>query len=165
MKSYRAAAITIEQEAIYAGRAFFVIYSALANDTDVIEVRIATPNTDDRIFMSFDVETALASTVALWADTTKTDNATNRITPVNRDFNSTRTSKATLCHTPGGSQAGDPDLLEYVGAADVAGKVTAGGEASHDNHFILKPGSAYLVRVTSRADLNALAILLDWYEE
>jgi hypothetical protein len=158
-------AVTHEQEAIYSNRAFFAVYSALANDTDVIEVRIEAPDTLDRILMSFDIETALASTVELFVDTTKTDNATNRITSVNRNFNSSITSGVTLCHTPGGTQAGTANLLEYVGAATVSGKASAGGEASHDNHFVLKQGAAYLLRVTSRADTNALAILLDWYEE
>ena len=149
---------------IHAGSHFFAIYSLLRNTAEIIEVRIQTPDTTKWAHMTFDIECALAATVELWAATTKTHVTGNAIVGLNRDFNSSTASGLTICHTPAGTQSGAADLLEYVGAAATGGRVAVGGEATSNAEFILKQNTAYLVRATSRADGNALAIILDWYE-
>jgi hypothetical protein len=164
MSHYRVTSLTPGESATLEGNRYFAIYSALANDTGLIEVRIATPNTAKRIHMTFNIECALAATVALWTATTKTHVTGNAITPMNHDMNSPNVSVATVCHTPAGTQSGDPQLQEYVGAAASGGRVAAGGEATNNSYFILKQNTAYLVRATSRADGNALSIILDWHE-
>ena len=149
---------------IHGGSAYFVIYSALADDTDVIEIRIQTPDTTKWAHMTIDIEAALAATVEMWEPTTKTHEAGNVLTALNRNRNSTNTSGLTICHTPGGAQAGAATITEYVGAATVSGRVSAGGHAGGRNELILDQNNDYLIRVTSRADDNALTIVLDWYE-
>ena len=163
MSNFKTTPRSLASEQIEAGNRYFAIYSALANDTDAIEVRIQTP-ASPHIHIYFDIECALAATVQLWAETTKTHVTGNAIVGLNRDFRSSNTSGLIICHTPAGTQSGDADLLEYVGAADTAGKVTAGGSAEADEEFILAPSTAYLITATSRADNNALSIILDWWE-
>ena len=130
----------------------------------MIEVRIQTPDTTKWAHMVIDVDAALAATVEMWYPTTKTHEAGNAITPMNRNHNSSNTSGLTICHTPGGAQAGTANLTQYVGASATGGRVAQGGGASSRHEFILDQNNDYLIRATSRADGNALSIILDWYE-
>lgn len=146
------------------GSAYFAVYSALKNDTQTIEVRIQTPATTKWAHMVFTIDVALAATASLWEATTKTDASANRITPMNRDHNSAKTSGLTICHTPAGSQAGAANLVQYIGATATGGRVAVGGGTGTRGEFILKQNTAYLIQVASRADGNALSIIMDWYE-
>ena len=83
---------------------------------------------------------------------------------LNRNFNSDSTSGLTICHTPGGAQAGAATLVEYFGASASGGRVAVGGAAESREEFILKQNTAYLIQATSRADGNALSIIMSWYE-
>ena len=148
----------------HAGSAYFAVYSALANDTDLIEVRIQTPDTKKWAHMTIGIDGALASYAQMWVPTTKTHVAGNVITPFNRNNNSSNTSGLTICHTPAGSQAGTAALYQYLGAASTSGKAAVGGVTGSRGEFILLQNSSYLIRMTSRADNNALSIVLDWYE-
>lgn len=149
---------------IHGGSAYYAVYSALKADTETIEVRIGTPNTTKWAHMLLEIDCALAGTAELWEATTKTHAAGNAITPMNRNRNSSNTSGLTICHTPGGAEAAAAMLTQYVGASATGGRVAEGGGASSRHEFILKQNEAYLIRVTSRADGNALSIILDWYE-
>jgi hypothetical protein len=149
---------------IHAGSHYFAIYSALKDNAGVIEVRIQTPDTTKWAHMTFIIECALAATVAMWHGTTKTHVADNAITPMNRNHNSANTSGLTICHTPAGEEAGAAALTEYVGAATGGGRIIVGGDAASRSEFILEQNQDYLIRATSRADANALSIILDWYE-
>ena len=148
----------------HAGSGYFAVYSALAADTELIEVRIQTPDTKKWAHMIIGIDTALASYAQMWVPTTKTHEAGNAITPFNRDNNSSNTSGLTICHTPAGSQAGAANLAQYIGSASTSGKADAGGGTGSRGEFILLQNSSYLIRITSRADNNALSIVLDWYE-
>ena len=149
---------------IHGGRGFFAIYSALAADEAVIEVRIQTPNSTRWAHMEIHMEAALAATASLWANTTKTHVSDNALTLLNKNFNSTNVSGLTVCHTPAGSQAGTADLMQYIGSATTSGKGDSGGSTSSRGEFILQQNTAYLLKLTSRAAANALSIILDWYE-
>jgi len=149
---------------IHEGEGFFAVYSALKDSTATIEVRIQTPDTTSWAHMVIEIDAALAATAELWAATTKTHASGNRITPMNRNRNSAGTSGLTICHTPGGTESAGAMLTQYVGAAAVGGRVAEGGSTGSRNEFILKQNEDYLIRVTSRADSNALSIILDWYE-
>jgi len=160
------APITIQYDhhEIHDGNSYFVVYSALLNTAALIEVRIATPNTTAWAHMQIMVDSAIAGTASLWEGTTKTDNSGNRITPMNRNRNSSNTSGLTICHTPGGSESGTANLTQYLGAAATGGRSTASGQANSRGEFVLKQNTAYLIRATSRADNNSMSIILDWYE-
>lgn len=149
---------------IHGGSAYFAVYSALVNSAGTIEVRIQTPDSPSWAHMQIGIDAALAATAELWVPTTKTDDAGNRITPFQRNGNSANTSGLTICHTPGGAQAGNAGLLQYIGAASTSGRFVASGSTGSRGEFILKQNTAYLIKVTSRADNNALSIILDWYE-
>ena len=158
--------VAIDPYAHYAheGDAFFWVHSSLADDTDTIEVRIQTPDTPVWAHISIGIDGALASTAEMWSPTTMTHVAANLITPFNRNNNSTSTSGLTICHTPGGSQAGNPSLYQYLGAATTSGKGDVGGGTGSRGEFIFAQNSSYLIRMTSRADANALSIILSWSE-
>lgn len=156
--------INHDHHEIHEGDAYYTIYSALKDSTATIEVRIATPNTTAWAHMVIEIDAAIAATAELWEATTKTDVVGNRLTPVNRNRNSSNTSALTICHTPAGSESAGATLTQYIGASAVGGRVAEGGGASSRHEFILKQNTAYLLRATSRADGNALSIILDWYE-
>lgn len=148
----------------HSGSAYFLVYSALKSDTQTIEVRIQTPDTTKWAHMVIIMDSAIAATASLWHPTTKTHEAGNAIVPMNRNHNSTNTSGLTICHTPGGAQAGAANLVQYIGASATGGRVAVGGGANSRGEFILDQNSSYLIQVASRADGNALSIILDWYE-
>lgn len=149
---------------IHSGSGYFAIRSELVDTAGDVEVRFATPNTTKWAHMTITVESSLAATVSLWAGTTKTHESGNAIVPLNRDFNSSNVSGLTICHTPGGSQAGTANLIQYIGATATGGRVNEGGSSNSRHEFILAQNTAYYILATSRADSNAISIILDWYE-
>jgi hypothetical protein len=149
---------------VHSGSAYFALYSALKADTEIAEVRIQTPNNTKWAHMIIGVQAALATTVDFHEGTTMTHEAGNAIVPLNRNRNSTNTSGLTICHTPGGTDASGATFTEYIGAAATGGRIAVGGSAGGRNEFILDQNNDYLIRVTSRADGNAITILMDWYE-
>jgi len=149
---------------IHDGSAFYAVRSELGDTAATVEVRIQTPDNTKWAHMTITIDTALAATAALWKSTTMTHEIGNVMNPMNRNHNSTNPSGLTICHTPGGTQAGDPNLTRYIGSASVSGKVDVGGSGGSRGEFILDQAEAYFIRVTSRADANAMSIILDWYE-
>ena len=148
----------------HSGNAYFAVYSVEANNTDLIEVRMQTPDTKKWAHMSITIDVALAGTAQLWKGTTKTHVTGNAMNKINRNHNSSNTSGLTICHTPGGSESASSVLTRYIGAASTSGRSDTGGTGGSRGEFILAQNTAYLIRVTSRANANALTILLDWYE-
>lgn len=149
---------------IHDGSAYYVVRSELGDTDDTVEIRIQTPDTTKWAHMTITIDVALAATAALWKSTTMTHEVGNVIVPMNRNHNSTNPSGLILCHTPGGSQAGDPNITRYIGSASVSGRADVGGSGGSRGEFILDQNIAYLIRVTSRASANAMSIILDWYE-
>ena len=149
---------------IHGGSAYFAVYSALKDTAGLIEVRIQTPDTTKWAHMVFAIQASLAATAQMWYPTTKTHEAGNAIVPMNRNHNSTNTSGLTICHTPGGAQAGTAQLTEYLGASATGGRISVGGGTGSRHEFILDQNNDYLIRITSRADGNALTLVMDWYE-
>ncbi len=156
--------IDYEHHEIHDGNAYFAVHSELLDTAGVADVRIQTPDTDKWAHMTITIDCALACTAQLWKPTTKTHEAGNAITPMNRNHNSSVASGLTICHTPGGAQAGDSNLTRYIGAASTSGKADQGGSGGSRHEFILEQNNDYYILVTSRADANALSIILDWYE-
>jgi len=145
------------------GNAYLGIHSLLRDDTEFIEVRIQTPNTTKWGHMVVIMKAALAATVELWEDTTKTDIPGQRF-GMNKNRNSPNGTGLLICHTPGGTEVTPPDIQEYIGAATTGGRSDTGGSSGGRGEFILKQNSAYLLKMTSRVNSNALSIVLDWYE-
>ena len=149
---------------IHEQNAYDLVYSALKADTQTMEVRVGVSTSAKRPHMIVHVASALASTVEVWFNTTKTDVVGNRLTPLNRDQGSSNTSLLTFCHTPGGSQAGNANILQYIGSASAGGRTDVGGKSGGRNEWKLARGKAYLFKLTSRANGNALTFAFDWYE-
>jgi hypothetical protein len=156
--------IDYQHHEVHGGSAYFAVHSALKADTEVSEVRIQTPDSAKWAHMVVGVQAALASTVDFHEGTTMTHEAGNAIVPLNRNRNSTKTSGLTICHTPGGADTSGSTFTEYIGAAASGGRIAVGGEAGGRGEFILDQDNDYLIRVTSRADGNAISIIMDWYE-
>ena len=149
---------------IHGGSAYFAVHSMLRDDTEVSEVRIQTPNTTKWAHMVIGVQASLAATIDFHEGTTMTHDAGNVLTPMNRNRNSTNTSGLTICHTPSGADTSGADWTQYIGAAASGGRIAVGGESGGRGEFILDQDNDYLIRVTSRADANAVSILMDYYE-
>ncbi len=146
---------------VHEGNAYFGIHSALKEDAGLIEALIITPDTTKWLHLKVKMEAALAATVEIWEATTKTDVPGQRFV-LNKDRNSSNGTGALVCHTPGGSEAEPPQIQHYIGASTSGGRSDTGGAAQGE--LILKQNTAYLLRVTSRANSNALAIILDYSE-
>ena len=81
--------IDYSHKEIHDQNGYLAIYSALKDDTETIEVRIGTSNSPKRAHLTIHILSGLASTAQLWKNTTKTDEVGNRVTAINRDFEST----------------------------------------------------------------------------
>lgn len=149
---------------IHGGSAFLAVYSLTRDNTEFIEMRFRPLSDTKRVHMVIHLDAALAATAEMWKATTKLHVTANAITPMNRDFTDPKASILSVCHTPGGSQAGNADLIEYIGSAAANGRSDIGGGSGSRSEFILNPWEDYLVKFTSRANSNALTITLDWYE-
>jgi len=157
--------ITNAHNHIHKEESYVATYSVLADDTDAMEVRVEVPLTaDERPHMIISFDAALAATLELWYPTTKTDEVANRVTAINRVLGSSNTSPLLICHTPGGSQAGDANILRYVGSPTSPGRADVGGGGNTRGELIIPKGGDILVAFTSRSDNNALTLLFDWYE-
>ena len=142
---------------------YLAVHSELADNAGFIEVRVGTPDSPKRAHMQIFFQSALAATVQLWPNTTKTDVVLNRMASPNRDFESSNVTNLTICHTPGGTQAGDAVITRYIGSASTSGRADVGGAGGNRGEFKLARASAYLFKVTSRADSNALTLFFDYY--
>jgi len=164
-----AAQITIAKPhwEIHEQDSYIAAYSGLADTDDTIELRVESPTNpaNKRAHAVITFESALASTVELWATTTKTHASGNAIVPINRWLGSSNASILTVCHTPAGSQAGAATILRYIGSTSVSGKGDTGGSADSRGELVLPPSNAILIKMTSRVDSNAMTIAVDWYEE
>lgn len=149
---------------IHEQNGYILVHSELADTAGDFEIRMEISVLPKRPHMLIHFDSALASTVEMWVSTTKTDVVNNRLTPMNRDDESDNTSLLTFCHTPGGAQAGDANLLQYLGSASASGRSDAGGTGGGRAEFKWARGRSYLFRMTSRVDGNAMTMLLDWYE-
>jgi hypothetical protein len=148
----------------HSGNAYEVTYSALKVTAQTVAVRFQTPDTPKLAHMVITIDAALAAKAEFWANTTMTHNAGGAITPLNVRFDSANTSGMTVCHTPGGSQAGAAGIGPlYLGSASGNGRVVVGGSGGNRAEYILKRNSAYYILVTSTVDDNALTIMLNFY--
>jgi len=160
------ATIDVPHKEIHEGNSYWTLYSNQLNAGGTIEVRVQTPNTDIRGHMVITLRASLYFVSKIWTPTTKTDVVGNRLTPINRNMNSTNTSALTICYTPAGAQAGNPTWpIEYVGSASTSGKSDSGGESYGRHEINLLKNTSFLLHVLSGANANACSIVLDWYEE
>lgn len=150
---------------IHAKSSYVLIYSGLADTDGVVELRIKVPDILKEYHAVVTIDVALAATVNVWRPTTKTHVPGNALVPANRNDNELPDSRVTVCHTPGGSQAGIPQIGPiYVGSTSISGRTDTGGNTGGRGERILQRGGTYLVQVTSRADSNAITIYFDYYK-
>lgn len=147
---------------VHEGKAFYVIYSGLANTSDVIEVLLQTPDTDESVNLSVHFVSALACTVEIWDETTKTYVLANDIPAENRKEDSTNVTGVKVCHTPAGAESNPATHTIYVGATTVGGRADDGGTTN--NEHIAGRNKTKLYRMTSRADGNSMTFYMDWYD-
>lgn len=149
---------------IHEGEAYFAVASAALTATQVVNMRIQTPDSDKLTHVTFDLSTALLATFGVYETTTFTYVTANDITAFNRNRNSDNTSANLLCHTPGGSGDGTALAVITVGGASANGRSNGPGAIDSRGELILKKNTAYLLRVTSGAASNAYSLVVDWYE-
>ena len=157
---------------VHGGRAFVFTDISELDTNETREIRILTPDSSRWSHVIVSVVTGLAAQADLIEDTTLSHVAGNALDTVNRDRNSVNVSGMTVCHTPGqnssssSSGVGVDTVLAHQ-AWGTPGKGTSpgfGGTARGSAEWILKPDTAYLLRVTSGADANVVSIEGDWYE-
>lgn len=142
------------------------IQSQVLGSAGTMEVRVGIPATASKeahLLVTF--ESALSADYEIWANTTKTDASGNRMTSMNRVLLSSNTPELLVCHTPGGSQAGNADLKRVVGAPGTFFSSGIGGSGVERNEIVVSPGTQLLIKITSNAASNSCAIVLDWYEK
>ena len=131
-----------------------------------------TPDSSRWAHTILTVVTGLAARADLVQATSLGHVAANAIETINRNRNSDVVSAMTVCHTPGQDSSSSSsgvgiDWTLVSQAWGTPGKGTApgfGGTARGTSEWLLKPNTAYLLRVTSFADSNVISIEADWYE-
>jgi len=142
------------------GDSFSACYvDATLADTETIVIHIKV-GADKAAHLLYHVTCPGAFTVALYENPTTSGDGTT-VAVNNHNRNSSSTADTTVFHTP--SSTGNGTLLEqyYIGG----GSQRAGGESRSAAEWVLKKSEQYLLVVTSRANGNSGAVVLDWYEE
>ena len=149
---------------IHEGVGFFAVASAALTASQVVDMLIVTPDNDEWVNMTFDFQSALLTTFALYEASTFTYVTANDITAFNRNRNSDNTTGLLLCSAPGGSGEGTPLEIVVTGGVSSNGRANAAGGLTSRGEIILKRNTSYLVRVVSGAASNTYALVADWYE-
>ena len=147
---------------IHEGDHFLASRRVVKGDTEVEEILIDTPNTNEEAHMTIIIKASAAADVDVFRFSGKDYVGANALLTINRNQNSDETPTTKTCHTPGGSGPGEQIFEAYVGANE--GPVKIGGEVRGDSEIILKLATKYLIRITSGAAGNRITTLLDWYE-
>jgi hypothetical protein len=160
--------ISIDEEhhLVHSGKKFIAFHSQLRENAEIVEIWLKAPDSKKLSHMAFGIETALAATVELWLNTTKTYVHANRLVGRNQNLNLPIDTFMNMCHTPAGSQAGSANLGPfYIGSASVAGKSVIGGSSPGTRHeWLLERGVPMLIRITSRANANAVTFEGSYYK-
>lgn len=146
---------------IHEGSAFISSYEATLASGAVSLLRIGVGSAPKHAHMMLEIDAGASTDVAVFETTTYTDASGNRVIGYNRHREKANSSLLTICHTPTGSGEGTKIFGMLLGAS---GGAASGGSGSGRKEFILKPDTAYLIKVTSNAVGNRITIILDWYE-
>ena len=152
--------ISTPHHEIHEGDAFVLSQSLSIPAANDYEIRIQTPDTVEWSHMEFEAVNDASLTVSFYETTTLTDVVGNRLTPINRNRNSSNTSSLTICHTPGGSGDGTLIWIKSIGSSF---PLSGGGSTETRREFILKQNTAYLLRLAGSSG-DALNYEINWYE-
>lgn len=156
--------INEEHKEIHEGEMFFASHDHARNDGEVSEMLVVTGNTRTLVHMFFTFSSLLASSWALYEGTSKAYVSDNAVTVFNRYRSSPKTPQTgfQVCHTPSGS--GDGTKLASGFCGSDTGPKGPGGTSRDQAELILKPGTSYLMRITSAANSNTVVKEIDFYE-
>ncbi len=141
------------------GYMFTVMESTDLSNSAIRNILVVTPDTDTWAHLFWTVAHELEAKVEFYADTAYSANGTE-ISSFNRDGNVSANATTLVFHTPTITDAGT-----LVATAHQGGGQKAGGGDHEASEFILKQGSAYLLRITNATTSdNLIYMKLAWYE-
>lgn len=148
-----------EHYKIHEGDTYTIIQTTDLGNGGVRDILVVPPNTAVRAHLIWEIEHELETSIQFYRGTTYTDNGT-AIVSFNRNGNSLNTATTLVYHTPTITNAGT-----LIGTIQQGDGKKAGGSDRESNEFILKQGTAYLIRITNLTVNNNLIFLkLNWYE-
>jgi len=144
---------------------FFTVTDRVEADTTTIQWQITTPAGTTYAHMFFSLACTGEALYVLTEGSDMTDGTA--LNEVNRRRAGTPgVASVVVTRTPtGGSTVGETTLFtEHYGSTGVASKTVEGGSTRGENEWILKPGTKYVVSITSYVDNVYVTCKLDWYE-
>lgn len=147
---------------IHGGSSYYAIYSATLASAADLEIRFATGSGPSKVHLEYEVTTTGSADITLFEGTSLAHVVGNVITAINRRRDSSNTSATTICHTPSGSGDGTQLTNTILLGTGIGG--SSGGVHQGRKELILKPDTAYLIRVLSNANSNRTTVFMDWYE-
>ena len=155
--------IDYEHHEIHSGSHFFVSgFTTLADDAS-LNFGFETPAGDKKVHVTFEVSGTSQTEFYVYEDATYTGGTA--VTPINNYRDSTNTSIATVVSAPTISDDGTQIFSFSKGNAGTTRQMAdTEGFARREREIILKAGSKYVFRLTSRDDDNVVSYLGEWYE-
>jgi len=157
-------AIACVEHEVHEGNAYMVSLSSALDAFDIaapLSFLFITPNTPIRCHMHVHGSANTAAIIQCYEDTGVAAQFTvtggTGITPINRNRNSSKTSVATVTHTP--------DIGNATADALIHSKYAAKAGIEESFPMLLKQNTAYLFRFLSNGDNNEGSLNLSWCEK
>lgn len=160
----RVAVIEHEHIEIHEAEMFFFSKTLARNSAEVVEILFKTSGTRMLSHMEFLFSSLLGSTWSIFEGTGKSYQSGNALTMFNRFRPSSKqpSSDIQVCHTPGAGADGTEIDNGFCGSG--SGPLAPGGNVRSEGELVLKPGVAYLLRITSSVNSNQCKIFGQFYE-
>ena len=155
--------ISYEHHEIHGGSSF-VTSEVRQVDTTTFKWQITTPATTTYSHVIFDISCSGEMLFVVTEGSDRTDGTA--LTEINRRRVGTPAVAGTIVtHTPtGGTTDGATQIFtSRTGATGVGSKTIEGGGTRGINEYILKPGTKYVLSVTTFASVY-VSFIVDWYE-
>jgi len=155
--------IDVPHHEIHDGSHYFVAGYDELGSAGTATFHVTTPDTTKWAHMTFVIESQLLSTVQIYEGATYAGGG-SAVSPINSDRNSSNTSGLTIRRDGTASVNGTMIDSWKGGAAAVANKPGAVGNADRQNELILKQNTTYRYLVISGAASNTVSFSGRWYE-
>jgi hypothetical protein len=145
---------------IFEGRHFVFSERVVLGVDGVREYLFETPSNGYTIHFWADLTCVGQVFLDFFEDTEKAGGTALSI--VNRNRESLEVCNCTLTHTPSGTGDGTKLREEAFGSPDATpSKPGFGGNLQESRQFMLKSGTNYLLRITSKTDANTIGVLIN----
>lgn len=153
------AVIDYAHHEIHSGSHYLAGHFATIQSGASLDLQITAPSSSKGVHL---IARAAASDIAdlyFYEGATSTGGTPVSALNRNRFAAASKPATATVVHTPSVSAVGT-----QLAAYPINGSKTGSGEVRDAEEWVLLAGTKYLLRVTSGANANKVAIAFDWYE-